>query len=212
MLTIAFCGVKRSIIEQPMNIQRLVDSISCSRHSIYHNNTCFNFLWYQSKDSSSLSKLCTKLSMKAVKTFILTEWKYIMDAVQPTFPPILVAESLHHVQYISMKKYHNVLKHKSVQLPMIEAEGFAICSISATKSYKLSTNHLFQCEKGGFVSQSQLCDDILDCPLDMSDEEKCVCSVPHMQNHYCRKIEQQDGKLSCGYLYHRSSQKFTRDL
>ncbi len=204
MLAILFCSVRNTNFTQSTNSQRFVDNVSCPPNSIYHNKTCFNFLWFQSKYNGSLSKLCTKTSMKTT-TFLFADWEHILDAVQPTFPPILIAENSHHVKHISMKKYHNIfiLKHKSVSIPLIDAEGFTICSISANKSHSKPKKHLLQCEKGGFISQSELCDDIPDCPFGMSDEENCMCEVSCIQIYNCKSTKQQDEMLSCGFLCHR---------
>ncbi len=53
------------------------------------------------------------------------------------------------------------------------------------------------------MSQCELCDNMPDCPLDMSEKENCLCQVSYIQSYHCTRVKQQNGKLYCGCFYHR---------
>ncbi len=203
MLGSVFCSLPSRNYIEPNSHQRYENNTICLLNSIFYNNTCFFFLLFQSKVNGSISQFCGKFKTTALSEFSFKDWKFLFDAIQPPFPPVLLEENSSYLEQILVRKYLYMFEYKFDKVLSFDAEGFVVCHSLANKSQSYLPKHLL--EKGAFVPQSHQCDGIVDCSLDGSDEEHCLCESS-VKNHLCRELKQHSGKVCCGPLYHRSKE------
>ncbi len=204
ILSHVFCSLPNTNDTEQAIHHGIHENTTCALAQFVSNNTCFHFVWFQSEDVGPVSEVCSKLGKKIVPGFKLDDWKFLLDAIQSTFPAVIVGPNVSHIQEVSFKKYSFVIKSTNKAIKPYRAEGYIVCSEKVEYNQAASLSVLFSCEKGGYISQYYQCDDIIDCFSDFSDEAQCTCHDPYVESNICKQIIQDDKSLSCGDLFLQS--------
>ena len=172
---------------------------ACSRTQILMNNLCFSFLWYDGMGKNSMEQLCKKHNEILYNLQNITLFQYLFDAVSVEFAPFLSQHSsedyLHKFTY---KRFANTYVYRHEEILSRKTTGLHLCS-SEKKLISLGDN-IFHCKYGSSVSHIFICNGVVDCPFDNSDE---------MQN--CHLFSNARNKLktfsSCGTLFYMTVDK-----
>ncbi len=135
---------------------------------ILRQNFCFTFTW-----SNKTGQICKPFQ---VATLISTTEAYlnkIMQAVSLTqnFPTILLEDQTNNFVGVNFYKLYSKL-YQRIQSWM-GSTGFFLCCYPS-REVIIGTN-LMKCTNGGYFSVVSICDGIVDCANDESDEELCHC-------------------------------------
>ncbi len=184
---------------------------SCSREQILKNDTCFQFLWqFQNNLHNQPNLYGSKvLNIQSTAALIL-DFQFLFDATSSEFPAFLVADltsSFMAHRYLC-KRYLTLHQCKHDFISLSIAQGFFI--FFSRKEVVKPTSNMFICVKGGFVSHLAICDGIIDCPSDDSDEQYCRCDTFKHTNktQFLCKFAIVDENPVCGFMYYRTWQGY----
>ncbi len=158
--------------------------VACSWNTIALNDSCFAFLWYG--NIPSFKNLCAKNRVGKPVNFHPIHFEIIFDGTEVILPPMITwnGTSTTFVSIWTCTKTLNVYSFSTHLVSSSHAEGFQICS--APPVFFNAKYIVFLCSNGGFVSVLCLCDDVIDCPNDNSDEQFCVCAAGNNSHAQCR--------------------------
>ena len=197
LLHIAICRLKGSAKPSYTFTANKLSEYQCQPLHILMKEKCFYFLWKNVIDTNGM--VCTEGRHILHKD--VDKLYHVFDAVSSVdiFPKFILLNN-ETIQILTIRKYFNkpVFKYDSVSKDF--TGGYLICYASKVR-IKIGTN-LFQCNKGGYISYALLCNDIMDCPNDSSDESDCECKQYTYLSH-CKKISSLKNSSLCGTNYYR---------
>ncbi len=199
------CSMFRRTNAESAGNKHFLNLDTCIFSFLKHNDTCFSFLWVQSKGSRLSQNICLEEDLEIVLTFHVSDWTFLLDAVKPAFPPILVPHNLSQTKQIIFRKYSNMITYTSHWISHFRTQGFVVCSKPVQENQQPVSHILFRCDQGSFVSQYHKCDDMADCSADLSDEAHCTCDVLAKEKVLCRTVKH-GNKSACGPLYFRAKE------
>ena len=127
-------------------------------------------------------------------------------ALENQFPPLLIENDASTIFVVKFYGFLNKLQLIYNIVPISQATGFYL---SKYKKFNILIGiNLFQCTNGGYILSINICDGVMDCPNDISDEEKCSC---YKQNHtknasvICKITYFGKMKKVCSNLYHMTT-------
>ena len=134
---------------------------------------CHMFVWHNFSGMTTYNHICKQLNFLPAELRNIKIFQHLFEAIEVQFPPILLEDKRNksNVERIQMIKYLNIYRYQYTIRPASEAEGFKICSQRA-KIMKIGSN-MFLCKSGQYISTMYICDSIIDCPSDNSDEINC---------------------------------------
>lgn len=189
-----------------MNLKGVRQKTVCPWQYLLNRGKCYIFFWYNvsfGMDYTS-EKLCQSHSGYQMYLKDHNNFDFLLETVSSSFPPILL---MHDVKSSLVYKltYRTHLKKnifKQSVISVSEAEGFFTCQASKSK-LQMGTN-LFHCHSGAYISSVHLCDGIIDCPNDKSDEQFCICSNKFLKSSkgfLCKQTMGKSNESSCSPLY-----------
>ena len=187
---LCYFEVGSDITESTSVLSRHIYSKIC----IVKSNTCFQFLWYKNE------------SLKKEKYPInITDFQYLFDAVQTTFPPIFSADSK---RVFSYQKLGYIYIYRKRKRRIFDIKGLYV---HQEKYYNfIKGGNVFECDNGRFISVYFLCDGVNDCSkINSTDEIGCNCRNEHFYSNTCKyvfdeSIQSSKQPNSCSYYYFNS--------
>ena len=186
--------------------QNVTDYSYCLRNHIMLQKKCYIFIWLNSFNTSNL---CANFEALPGKKTII---KYLKDlfgsiSVINEYPPIIIDNYGNTVHVIKFKHFFNKLNYIHTQVAKYKVSGYLVCSY---KKHGISSwANLFHCTKGGYILSENLCDSVIDCPNDRSDEEFCYCqnnSANRTSSNFCKILYFGMKKKVCSNLYYMTVQ------
>ena len=184
LLTIFCIHTKRNVNDKKNIISNGNKTQSCYLYSVVKDKICYLFLWFNHSHVDSMIKNCNENRGSMVHVGDLKPFRYILQAIATTFPPLL-SPTNPNSNNISCFKYHKVYgSYKEVKtiVNASQVEGFYICQKWQQNNYV--GDNLFQCKYGGYISYLYVCDGIPDCPQDNLDEDNQYC-FKLKRAHFC---------------------------
>ena len=175
------------------------DRLSCIRTQILKNNLCYLFLWYNGMDGKSMEHSCKSNNAFSPNLQNITMFEYLFDAVTVNFPPILSThQAIDSIYKFTYRRYENIYVYDQEQILSKKAAGLHLC---LSEKYPISTgDNLFNCKNGSSVSYMLICNGVVDCPFDNSDEIMNCSLFTNPQNRM-RKF------LRCSALFYMENDK-----
>ena len=185
------CMKKSPIMEDHIYQIKAVDTDLCPSRFILKDNKCYLLEWYNAQimKHKTLQQLCKSFHSKSLGLKSLLKFHFLFDAISSTFSPFLSNFSHSLLNVLSYKKYLSTYKYKTKLVATEVAQGFHVC-VSHKKTIFIGII-IYNCSKGGHISTQCLCDGIIDCPNDNSDE----ISICNHENYL---------KSDCSSLYFKS--------
>ena len=150
--------------------------VSCLKTHILKNNVCYLFLWYKEVEGVTMNQMCKNNGAVLVDLKDITMFKYLFEAVSSEFPPILSPHILHKYLYkFTYKRHANIYVYNKEEILADESEGLHLCS--AKKKFTSTGDNLFHCQNGSYISYILVCNGVIDCPFDSSDETFTKCTL-----------------------------------
>ena len=135
----------------------------------------------------------------------VANFHHIFDAISPihNYPSIIIQnKSITHVfTYIKQMNILTVTHHID---PTHRTEGFSVSNIPKIKV--IHGLNICSCSQGGFILCEYICDDIIDCPNDESDEQYCVFENHNITIGKIWKVIKTEIKKICTALFYKSLQ------
>ena len=173
----------------------------CLKQYLKINEKCYKLSWISRNSSKSLQDICEKHE-KQVNSYQRSVLEKALNLVSQKgqFPPILALyfhRSKMKISKLTYKRFLGQLYFKSEFVSSFEAEGFFLCN--AKGFTVIISSNLFPCNAGGYISYEYVCDGLIDCPNDISDEKNIACikygievkilnSEEHNRNHKCSNL------------------------
>lgn len=189
--------------------------VTCPQRNVVINESCFLLKWHKGGEcEGNINTLHHSLPLN------MDYFKYfsnIFRAVSSPFLPLLsqLPTATSEVKVFIYKRVLNKDKYREDRVNISHASGFFVHL--AKKIFLHTGGHIFMCENGSYVSFLYVCDGVIDCPKDMSDEANCTCNsyvgntqpkcaVHSINWHFCSSLYYMALDGSC-YLFtkHRSS-------
>ena len=186
----------------------------CLKQYLKIDEKCYKLSWVSGNSSIPLRDICEKYE-KQVNSYQRSILEKALNLVSQKgqFPPILALNSDRSKMKISKltyKKYLGQLYFSSEYVSSFEAEGFFLCNV---KTYDvIFGSNLFPCTAGGYISYEYVCDGLIDCPNDISDEKDIFC-VKYGKENKLVNSEDYSRNHKCSNLYlltiHGTCQKYS---
>ncbi len=171
--------------------------VHCPPGNVLTENLCHLFIWNYRSETVNVYDTCQKLKMMDFSPENISTFQYIFEAVNVQFPSIVFP---HHsnaslVQATTFHKYLNVFNYKSKTRHWSKAQGFQICQTMPTQWQ--GGGNTFVCLSGHHVSVVCVCDGVVDCLEDESDESHCTskrnanCIRTRYPHNLCYKTHEQ---------------------
>ena len=170
----------------------------CPLISIVIREKCFYFKWKYEGETMEL-----KLNSLTLNHLPQIKFHHVFDALllENSHITILTKHNIQTVQYFKVIKYLNKINYKVSNISLLKAEGFFLETLNKIKIIYGIT--MFRCEAGSFIMSDFVCNQLIDCPYDKSDEENCICSE-NWETKYCKYIMVGKHKQVCNHLYYTS--------
>ena len=173
--------------------------MSCNRMHILKNNLCYLFHWYDGTEGKLLTHSCKNYNAFSLNLQNITIFQYLFEAVNVEFPPIVSEHQLENYLYqFKYRNYVNIFVYSQEKKLRKNAQGLHLC---VSQKQPVSTgDNLFHCENGSSVSYVFICNGIVDCPFDDSDERINCSLFTNVQNNM-RKF------VTCSTLFYMEKDK-----
>ena len=198
LLFLTVCLIKEDIPKQyDYNRTNGGQLFSCTPDQILFKNKCYLFLWVTQLINDK--KLCKQHKEKQVTENKIKSLQPIFDAVSAdTKFPIFFARS--HAKYYVFEiinRYKKLIV-KAYSKVILDVGAYYICQFE--KMQLQVGNNIFKCKKGGYISPYYICDKLVDCPNDNSDED--FCNICHENSMNCKSLTKH--KIYCGFNFYMS--------
>ena len=203
------CNTKRNVdvvcminfnASHSANISSTGPSKKCLSASILKGDFCYKFIYYDHNNTISIKPIKYFLALNSLENI-----KFLILAFETKIHPILSADTnSNYIKEFSYYTYYNTLKFSTKLRSKSLVKGYFVqrhLSVS-TIILELSSN-LLKCQNNVIISNSFLCDDVMDCgDNDMSDEKGCQCNnVIESNFRKCKIIIQEKRKSACTFLF-----------
>ncbi len=191
-------------IEDSSKTNKQITKLKCLKFNFVKDKRCYIFKWLV---TNTVQDLFTDHNCTLSKISIdlnITLFQYIFEAISGKISPIisLIRPKSRFIQKFTYNKFLNVFKYVSDIAELQNTEGFYICQADAHRI--LIHTNVFHCSDGSYISYQFVCDELVDCPNDNSDEHYCHCSGPSNNSylrHHCPHSHRNN--TGCSQLYFR---------
>ena len=186
--------------EKPLlksNVMQNVDAdLKCPLEGIAIKDKCFKFKW---KHAGEIIKL--KLISPILNKVLYIQFHHILDALllANSHFSIFTEYHLHTLQYFKVTKSLNKIHYKAKNTSLIKAEGFFLQELQRMRI--IYGNTMFRCKAGSYIMSDFVCNNLVDCPYDKSDEENCICH-DNSNAKFCKYMKVKKDKKVCNHLYY----------
>ena len=178
----------------------LVSAIgACSAEHIFANGQCFHFL-RDNAPARTQQKNFRQPKQTAVRLFA-----FIFDAVSAykSLPFLLFVDGDAKIQAFKFQRQLSQLHLEKYKFYQDEIHGYLVYQFPRKRTFEPSNT--FLCNKtGSYISVHLVCDGVIDCPLDISDEGFCVCHNDrnHITAKWCKETKLGTKRKLCSPLYY----------
>ena len=174
----------------------------CKSDHILVHGKCYSFLWNEFWNMAG--QVCNDFKARAISMKEFISFYHIFDAVSSVnmFPSFVILNKK-TIQVIHIHKLFSRVRFTAVQPKNSKASGHVICNFNKKKAF-IGIN-MFKCRKGGYILQRYVCDGIIDCPIDRSDEEFCICGQNEIfgnETNLCMKLKNNETSTQCTFNYY----------
>ena len=198
LLFFTFCSVKQQFSKKFKSNHNIKDQLfHCYSGQILLHEKCYLFMW--SIHLVIASKVCKQNNWRLIHEKEIKSLQPIFEAVSSTvnLTVIFVGTSLKYYAIRIQKKYGN-LNFKKHSVAGFDIGGYHICKFRKKEIF-IGLN-IFHCQEGGYITSDNVCDEIVHCPYDNSDEIFCkVCDENQLIN--CNR-SQAAYKKYCGLNFY----------
>ena len=182
LLFFTFCSIKQEFKSNQIIEDQL---FHCSSDQILLHEKCYSFLWLT--NLTIAEKVYKQNNGRLIHEEEIKYLQPLFEAVSETvnFPVIFLGSSLNYSAFTIQKKYGKL----SIKKHSISGFGIGGYHIFKFRKKKLFIGlNIFHCQKGGYITSDNICDEITHCPYDNSDENFCkVCNENQQINCNKRK-------------------------
>ena len=171
----------------------------CLKQYLKINEKCYKLSWISRNSRIPLRDICEKYEKQVNQRSVLEKTLNLVSQ-KGQFPPILALYShgsKMKISKLTYKKFLGQLYFSSEFISSFEAEGFFLCNVKPFTV--IIGSNLFPCNAGGYISYEYICDGLIDCPNDISDEKNIFCvkygieekilnSEEHNISHKCSNL------------------------
>ena len=136
----------------------------CASNAILVNDKCYEFHWVSNVSGSEFEN-------KYTDTHIM-KFKHIFEAIalESKYTSVFVKNNISMLQTVTFVKHLDTVTFEK----NIATKGYFIYT---SKKYFIHLgSHTFKCFKGSNILFNYVCDGVLDCPSDASDEDIIMCN------------------------------------
>ena len=168
----------------------------CPLISIVIEDKCFYFKWKYEGETMKL-----KLNSPTLNHLPRIKFHHVFDALllENSHITILTKHNIQIVQYFKIIKNLNKMNYKINNISLIKAEGFFLQTLNKIQIIYGIT--MFRCEAGSFIRSDFVCNELINCPYEKSDEENCICQE-NVEAKFCKYIKVGKHKKVCNHLYY----------
>ena len=164
-LDYAICLKQESEPQDGMTSSLVTEHITyCKRGLLQIDKNCYNFIWNLSP------KYCYTLKNLEALSNNLKVVHHIISAMSPLFriPAFILQDEV-----ITIHRFFDRLIYKKGNRSIEKSETGGYLVHRLGRIYPHFGINMFHCTKGAYILHESVCDDIIDCPNDSSDEETC---------------------------------------
>ena len=177
------CNTKRNVdvmcmmnfnVSHSANISSTRPLKKCLSASILKEGFCYKLIYYDHNNTVSIQPIKYFLSLNSLENI-----EFLLLAFETKINPILSANTnSNFIKEFSYYTYHNTLKFSTKLRPKSLVKGYFVQRHLSVSTIILElTSNLFKCQNNVIISNSFLCDDVIDCgDNNMSDEKGCRCN------------------------------------
>ena len=165
----------------------------CVRRALLIQRVCYKFHWISKNEHYKCSK---KIFSRNVFIF-----KHIFEvmALENTILLAFVPKDNRTMNAVKFVRYLDTVTFKESITTLYDLEGYIICPSNKSEIYLGS--HIFNCSNGSHILFKYVCDGIVDCPNDKSDEDFCLCNKAKQPN-MCKLFYQSRQLMLCFSTYY----------
>ena len=185
---------------------------NCQVHQILADKNCYSFVWHTLKNS--LMNVLKKVLGSIVSYFNLQPVLTIFDAIMPSkyIPNIYFKHKNNDFSEVKVSWKDHKLKLEYKQITQKINYGYYLYKFK--KQVRRLQMLTFLCKKAGYILHRYVCDGLIDCPNDNSDEVNCfIVKLGTFTQKLSFKnylSERQKGK--CPPLYQLSKDKYCKQI
>ena len=194
---------KENTIKSKYNISKYKPSLYlCKSHHILVNNKCYSFI--RNEFQTMVGQVCNGFKARGISMNEFTSLYHIFDAVSSinVFPTFIILHK-QNIHVIHIYKLFNKVKFTVSQPTNSTVTGYSICNFNRIRIF--TGTNIFECTEGGYILYKSVCDGIIDCPVDRSDEEFCICDENKFvtnRDKLCMKTKTKRSPLVCTFNYY----------
>ena len=169
----------------------------CQHFNIRINNTCYSFVWSSYNVTHNLH---LKTMVSLVKANVIEVIKTFVDSVymEEKMSLLIFVGNYKTGHLLKLWRKLDTLKYQQHPITAGKDEGF---NVYFSEQIQLNLSRLlFQCLNGIYILQGYVCDEIVDCTTDYSDEQLCICNEKNY-TAYCKQIYSKR-TTSCFHTYY----------
>ncbi len=172
----------------------------CKSHEFLRREQCYTFHWTLSRNFKSSGSKPTFFITDVANFF--AEFPFLAYSKSNAISPLFLQESMNKFHLFDYNKH--LESFHSNDSPEENSGAFEL-QISPPQIL-LYDSLVLTCSDGTLVSISSVCNGILNCPNDDSDELNCMCKTSRNQGGFdlCKTLISSEGNKTCGPLYFRS--------
>ena len=195
LLAVITC-IKDNIKKNFTDVQRTFVGICefCARSAILVHGICYEFHWI----SRSYHYWCPRKFFK--KDILIFKHIFEVIALENTIMSAFLPKDKKTMKALKFVRYlDTVTFRRSIVVSLHESEGYIICPSSKSEIHVGS--HIFNCSNGSNILYKYVCDGVVDCTNDRSDEEYCLC-VKAKQSKLCKSFYYNNKLIVCSSTYY----------
>ena len=194
LLSVITC-IKDNIRKNYTDAQRKSIGISefCTNSAILVHGICYEFHW-----------ISRSYYYEYARTFFSKDiliFKHIFEviALENTILSAFVPKNKKTMKAVKFVRYLDTVTFMKSIVTLQKSEGYIICP--SNKSEIHLGSHIFNCSNGSNILYKYVCDGIVDCPNDKSDEESCLCDKAK-QSKLCKSFYYNNKLILCSSTYY----------
>ena len=178
---------------EPINMESVENNYFCAGNAILVNDTCYEFCW-----TSALNK-ADGVKEKFRGNIMIFTHVFESIALENKILSIFVQKAISQINVLKFVRYLDTVTFENSIVSVLDTDGYII---SISKKLVIDTDiHTFKCKNGSYILSKYICDGIIDCKDDRSDEEHCHCNRTQILKT-CKFISHSKNLFLCSSAYY----------